>query len=228
MTCSGAPFHSNLRRGRRAVPKLETDTAEPGEHSSRAAFHTLNWLGAAKRPLFSWDHSGQRSVRAIHVLTIARSRAAVPPLKCDEALQRLHECVECHGCLDTDVSPIGSGKLTMEPLFSLGSGLKRNDDRAHGSPSMPASPLRLRFCETDSPGSGIAPMRNPETRYRSFLGQERTIRAITTQPTRAAAIPTPITQPRVADSGKGDIAASNDCPPQHRLEQFGVARSQMF
>jgi hypothetical protein len=55
-------------------------------------------------------------------------------------------------------------------------------------------------------------MRNPETRYRSFLGQERTIRAITTQPTRAAAIPTPITQPRVADSGKGDIAASNDGP----------------
>jgi hypothetical protein len=36
--------------------------------------------------------------------------------------------------------------------------------------------------------------------------------AITTQPTRAAEIPTPMTQPRVADSGKGDIAASNDCP----------------
>ena len=42
------------------------------------------------------------------------------------------------------------------------------------------------------------------------------IRATTTQTARAAAIPTPITQPRVADSGNGDIAASNDFPFQHR------------
>ena len=39
MTCLSAPFHSNLRRSRRAVPKLEIDTAEPGERSSRVAFH---------------------------------------------------------------------------------------------------------------------------------------------------------------------------------------------
>jgi hypothetical protein len=47
-------------------------------------------------------------------------------------------------------------------------------------------------------------------RYRSFRGQDRTIRAITTQIPRAAAIPIPMTQPKVADSGKGDTAVSVD------------------
>jgi hypothetical protein len=42
-------------------------------------------------------------------------------------------------------------------------------------------------------------------------GQCRTARAITTQIPRAAAIPMPITHPRVADSGKRAIAASADC-----------------
>jgi hypothetical protein len=136
----------------------------------------------------------------------------VAPLKCNEALQRLHECVECHWCLGTDVSAMGSDKLAMEPLFSLGSRLKRNDDSAHDSSTMPASPPRLRFCEADSPGSGITQTRNQETRYRSFQGRDRRISAMITQPTRAAAIPTPITQPKVADSGKSDIAASADSP----------------
>src|SRR5215212_849236 len=66
-------------------------------------------------------------------------------------------------------------------------------------------------------------------RYRFFQGQDRTIRRTTTQTPRAAAIPTPITQPRVADSGKADISASNDCPPQPRLvtlNRFDVTLDQ--
>ncbi len=51
--------------------------------------------------------------------------------------------------------------------------------------------------------------------YRPFRGQDRTSKAITMQATRAAAIPTPRTQPRVADSGKGDIAASGGGLPSH-------------
>src|SRR5829696_2232537 len=61
MTCSGAPFHSNLRRYRRAVPQLETDTAEPGKRSSRAPFHTgrVYWNGREAEPFTSlrgWLH----------------------------------------------------------------------------------------------------------------------------------------------------------------------------
>ena len=51
-------------------------------------------------------------------------------------------------------------------------------------------------------------MRSRGAGYRSFRGQARTIRATATHPARAAAIPTPMIQPRVADSGKGDVAAS--------------------
>src|SRR3954447_21367894 len=36
--------------------------------------------------------------------------------------------------LDADVSAIGRHQLVMEPLFALGSGLKRDDDRAHVAP----------------------------------------------------------------------------------------------
>ncbi len=45
-------------------------------------------------------------------------------------------------------------------------------------------------------------------RYHPFRGQDRTSKAITTQSTRALAIPRPMIQPQVADSGNSDIAAS--------------------
>ena len=50
--------------------------------------------------------------------------------------------------------------------------------------------------------------------FRLFRGQDRTSQAITTQSTRALAIPTPMAQSRVADSGKGDIAASGSVLPR--------------
>ena len=50
-------------------------------------------------------------------------------------------------------------------------------------------------------------------RYRPLQGQDRTIKATTTKPARAAAMPTPITQPRVANSGKGDMAVFNASLP---------------
>jgi hypothetical protein len=60
--------------------------------------------------------------------------------------------------------------------------------------------------------------------YRLFRGQDRTSKAITTQSTRALAIPTPMTQPRVADSGKGDIPASGSGLPSHH-SPYGQARA---
>src|SRR3954464_10817342 len=66
---------------------------------------------------------------------------------------------------------------------------------------------------------GIRPRRPAGllTPHPGLRGQDRTIRAITTQPTKTAVIPMPMTQPKVVDSGKGDIAASELSRSRHRL-----------
>src|SRR5215207_5959505 len=61
----------------------------------------------------------------------------------------------------------GSHHLAVEPRFSLSSGLKRNDDRAHGSSTMQASPLRLRSC--DALSSVWDPSEEKPRRALSFL-----------------------------------------------------------
>src|SRR5215208_747385 len=61
----------------------------------------------------------------------------------------------------------GGHHLAVEPRFSLSSGLKRNDDRAHGSSTMQASPLRLRSC--DAPSSVWDPSEKKPRRALSFL-----------------------------------------------------------
>src|SRR3954468_9782153 len=77
----------------------------------------------------AWDESFHTVCPAL-----APPRATVSHLERNETVQRLKERIACHGCLDADVSAIGRHQLVMEPLFALGSGLKRDDDRAHVAP----------------------------------------------------------------------------------------------
>src|SRR3712207_4871627 len=87
--------------------------------------------GYALSPFPSRPPYGQAYTASLR--RVGQFRAAVSHLERNQTVQRQPERIACHGCLGTGVGAVSSNKLTMKSLFALGSGLKRNDDRAHGS-----------------------------------------------------------------------------------------------
>src|SRR4051794_35792128 len=69
-------------------------------------------------------------------------RAAISHPERDETVQSLQQRIPCHGFLGPLVGPVACHEFAMQPFFTLGSVLKRNDDPAHGNYS-PPSPERV-------------------------------------------------------------------------------------
>src|SRR4051812_12387338 len=59
-------------------------------------------------------------------------RAAISHPERDETVQSLQQRIPCHGFLGPLVGPVACHEFAMQPFFTLGSVLKRNDDPAHG------------------------------------------------------------------------------------------------